>query len=110
LEVADQLAGRGVTAAVLDLRTLVPLDVETLVSAASQSGRVVVVHEGPLTGGFGAEIVATLQNEAFGALLSPIRRVACYDAPYPPGALEDYYLPSAQRVLSAISDVLEFKQ
>ncbi|MGU3498697.1 alpha-ketoacid dehydrogenase subunit beta [Mycobacterium sp. C31M] len=108
LEVADQLQEHRVAASVLDLRTLVPLDVETLIDAASRTGRVVVVHEGPLTGGFGAEIVAVTQNEAFRALAGPVRRVACYDAPYPAGTLEDHYLPSVRRVIDAVTDVLGF--
>lgn len=108
LDVADRLQERNVAASVLDLRTLVPLDVQTLVQAAARTGRVVVVHEGPLTGGFGAEVVAVVQNEAFRALAGPVRRVASYDTPYPAGALEDYYLPSVKRVIKAVTDVLEF--
>ena len=60
----------------IDLRTLAPLDVDTMVRAAERCGRVVVVHEAPLTGGFGAEVVATMQEEAFYSLEAPIRRVA----------------------------------
>lgn len=108
LRAAEQLAGEGVRAAVLDLRTLVPLDVDGLVKAASATGRVVIVHEAPLSGGFGAEIVATLQREAFLAMDAPIERVAAWDTPYPPGSLENHYLPSVQRVVDAARRVVAY--
>ena len=108
LRAAEQLAGQGVRAAVLDLRTLVPLDVDGLVKAASATGRVVIVHEAPLSGGFGAEIVATLQREAFLAMDAPIERVAAWDTPYPPGSLENHYLPSVQRVVDAARRVVAY--
>lgn len=108
LAAADELAAEGVAAAVLDLRTLIPLDVDGLVAAVQQSGKAVVVHEAPLTGGFGAEVVATLQQEAFGSLDAPIRRVAARDTPYPPGSLEDYFLPSVRRIVSATRATVEY--
>ena len=100
LGAAEALSREGIEAGVLDLRTLVPLDVEGLVAAVEKTGRCVVVHEAPLTSGFGAEVVATLQEEAFYSLDAPVRRVAAYDTPYPPGSLEDAYLPSVERVLA----------
>jgi pyruvate dehydrogenase E1 component beta subunit len=108
LEAAEHLAQEGISAKVLDLRSLVPLDVEGLVNAVVSTGRAVVVHEAPLTGGFGAEIVATLQQEAFMSLDAPVIRVASHDSPYPPGALEDHYLPSLDRVLAAARATLQF--
>jgi pyruvate dehydrogenase E1 component beta subunit len=98
---ADRLAGDGVSAAILDLRSLVPLDVEGLVAAVQETGKAVVVHEAPFTGGFGAEVVATLQQEAFYSLDAPVARVGSRDTPYPPGALEDFYLPTVDRVVAA---------
>jgi pyruvate dehydrogenase E1 component beta subunit len=108
LAAADQLAQEGVTASVLDLRTLVPLDVAGLIAAVQKSGKAVVVHEAPLTGGFGAEIVATIQQEAFGSLDAPIRRVAARDTPFPPGSLEDYFLPSVRRIVAATRATVEY--
>lgn len=108
LEAADQLAQQGVSAAVLDLRTLVPLDVDGLVEAFRPSGRAVIVHEAALTGGFGAEVVSTLQQEAFASMDAPIRRVAAQDSPYPPGALEDHFLPSVRRILNAARATLDY--
>ncbi|HXI96471.1 MAG TPA: alpha-ketoacid dehydrogenase subunit beta [Candidatus Acidoferrum sp.] len=108
LAAADQLAKEGVAASVLDLRTLVPLDVAGLIAAVEKSGKAVVVHEAPLTGGFGAEIVATIQQEAFGSLDAPIRRVAARDTPYPPGSLEDYFLPTVPRIVAAARATVEY--
>lgn len=101
LRAADELAAEGCRAGVLDLRTLVPLDVATLVSEVSRTGRAVVVHEAPLSAGFGAEIVATLQEEAFYSLDAPIARVAAWDTPYPPASVEGWYLPTVRRVVEA---------
>jgi pyruvate dehydrogenase E1 component beta subunit len=98
---AERLEGEGISAAVLDLRTLVPLDVEGLVAAVERTGRCVVVHEAPLTGGFGAEVIATLQEEAFYSLDAPVARVTAYDTPYPPASLEGWYLPTVERVVEA---------
>lgn len=108
VEAAKQLSGQGVSAAVLDLRTLVPLDIDGLVAAFRPSGKAVVVHEAPLTGGFGAEIVATLQHEAFMSMDAPILRVAGRDSPYPPGTLEDHFLPSVDRILAAVHATLAY--
>ena len=98
---AARLADEGVQATVVDLRTLVPLDVETMVKAVARTGRCVVVHEAPLTAGFGAEVVATLVEEAFYDLDAPVARVTAYDIPYPAASMEDWYLPSPDRVVAA---------
>lgn len=104
---ADDLAAEGVSAGVLDLRSLVPLDVEALVAEVGRTGRAVVVHEAPLSAGFGAEIVATLQEEAFYSLDAPIARVTAWDVPYPPASLEGWYLPSTRRVVEAARRTVE---
>jgi pyruvate dehydrogenase E1 component beta subunit len=98
---ADELATEGCSAGVLDLRSLVPLDVESLVAEVTRTGRAVVVHEAPLSAGFGAEIVATLQEEAFYSLDAPIARVTAWDTPYPPASVEGWYLPTVRRVVEA---------
>lgn len=108
LQAAEKLAEDGASVGVLDLRSIVPLDVEGLVAAVTGSGKAVVVHEAPLTGGFGAEVVATLQQEAFLSIDAPVLRVAARDTPYPPGGLEDHYLPSLERVLAAARATLAF--
>ena len=107
LRAADALAADGISAAVLDLRTLVPLDVETLCTQVALTGRCVVVHEAPLSAGFGAEISATLMEEVFYDLDAPVARVGAFDVPFPAAALEDYYLPSVDRVVKAVKRTLE---
>ncbi|HEV2477560.1 MAG TPA: alpha-ketoacid dehydrogenase subunit beta [Candidatus Dormibacteraeota bacterium] len=107
LRAAEALAADGISAAVLDLRTLVPLDVETLCTQVAMTGRCVVVHEAPLSAGFGAEISATLMEEVFYDLDAPVARVGAFDVPFPAASLEDYYLPSVDRVVKAIKRTLE---
>jgi pyruvate dehydrogenase E1 component beta subunit len=104
---AEQLAEEGFSVAVVDLRTLVPLDVEGLASAVAAVGRVVVVEEAPLTAGFAGEVIATVNEECFYDLEAPPARVSGYDVPYPVGMLEDRYIPSVERVVRACRRVLE---
>jgi len=104
---ADLAAEQGISCTVIDLRTLVPLDETTLAEAFGRTGRGVVVHEAPLTAGFGAEIVATVQEHAFWALEAPIGRVTAPDVPYPIGLIEEAYLPGSERVLAEITRVME---
>jgi pyruvate dehydrogenase E1 component beta subunit len=104
---ADQLNGEGFSIGVIDLRTLVPLDLEGLASAVTAAGRVVVVEEAPMTGGFGSEIVATISEECFYDLEAAPVRVSGYDVPYPVGMLEDHYVPSVERVVRACRRALE---
>jgi pyruvate dehydrogenase E1 component beta subunit len=106
LRAADELAREGISATVVDLRTLVPFDLETVVDAVARTGRCVVVHEAPLSAGFGAEVVATLVEEAFYDLDAPIARVASFDVPYPSANLEHWYLPSVKRVVAAAQKTL----
>jgi pyruvate dehydrogenase E1 component beta subunit len=106
-EAAQLAAAEGIGCAVLDLRTLVPLDVDGLREAVARTGRAVVVHEAPYTAGFGAEVVATVQEEAFWSLEAPVARVGAQDTPYPIASVEEIYLPSAERVLAAIRKVAE---
>ncbi len=108
LEAARELEKDGAAVGVLDLRSITPLDVEGVISAVSRSGKAVVVHEAALTGGFGAEVVATIQSEAFMSLDAPVARVAGPDVPYPPGGLEDYFLPSLDGVVKAARATLQF--
>lgn len=107
LRAADKLAQDGVSAAVLDLRTLVPLDVETMCTQVAKTGRCVIVHEAPLSAGFGAEISATLMEEVFYDLDAPVARVGAFDVPFPASSLEDFYLPSVDRVVAAVRRTLE---
>ena len=92
----------------LDLRSLVPLDLEGLTRAVRETGRAVVVHEAPLTLGFGAEISARIMEEAFDYLEAPVIRVTGYDTPYPPATLESHYLPSADRIARAVRRTVDY--
>lgn len=102
MQAAEDAQDQGISVEVVDLRTLVPLDASTLAASVTKTGRAVVVQEAPLTAGFGAEVVATIQEEAFFSLQAPIRRVAAPDVPYPVQMLEEEYVPNAARVLDAI--------
>jgi pyruvate dehydrogenase E1 component beta subunit len=107
-ERAAQLAeAEGYSVGVLDLQTLVPLDTDALREAVAACGRALVVHEAARTSGFGAEVVATIQEEAFWSLEAPIGRVTAYDTPYPIASIEEHYVPSAERVLAGIRTALE---
>jgi len=102
LRAAERAAEENISCRVLDLRTLVPLDVEALAKCAEDTGRVVVVHEAPYTGGFGAEVIATIQEEAFYSLEAPVARVTAPDTPYPIAGVEEWYIPNEERVLKAV--------
>jgi pyruvate dehydrogenase E1 component beta subunit len=106
-EAASRAAQEGYSVGVLDLRTLVPLDTDAVREAVAGCGRALVLHEAPLTAGFGAELVATIQEEAFWSLEAPVRRVTAPDTPYPPGSLEEAYVPSVERVVAGIRAVME---
>ena len=106
-QAAERAAQEGYSVGVLDLRSLVPLDTDGLRDAVARCGRALVLHEAPLTAGFGAELVATIQEEAFWSLEAPVARVAAPDTPYPPGAVEEAYVPGVERVLVAIRAALE---
>ena len=104
---ADQLAADGLSIGVLDLRSIVPLDVEALATAVSAAGRAVVVQEAPETCGFASEIIATVNDHCFYDLEAPIQRVSGFDVPYPVGLLEDFYVPDVERIVAAVRRTLE---
>ena len=108
LEAAETLGEEGIECEVVDLRTVSPLDREAIVEAFEKTGRAVVVHEAPKTGGLAGEITAILQEEALLYQEAPIGRVTGFDVPYPLYALEDYYLPSAARIEDGILEAVEF--
>ena len=105
---AEAASTRGIDVEVIDLRSLVPLDVEAIGAAVRETGRAIVVHEAPMTAGFGAEVVARIVEDAFDYLEAPVVRVTGYDTPYPPATVEAHYLPSVQRILAAIDRVTNY--
>lgn len=108
LEAHEALGREGVSAEVLDLRTLNPLDLDALLQSVEKTGRAVVVHEAPRNSGFGAEIAALLQERALLSLLAPVQRVAGFDTVFPLSLLEAHYLPHRERVVAAVRRTLEF--
>jgi 2-oxoisovalerate dehydrogenase E1 component beta subunit len=108
LAAAQTASERGTEVKVVDVRSLVPLDLDAIGSAVRETGRAVVVHEAPLTAGFGAEIVARIVEEAFDHLEAPVVRVTGYDTPYPPATIESHYVPNAARILAAIERVVRY--
>ena len=107
LEAAESVAEDGIECEVVDMRTLSPMDTETILESFKKSGRAVVVHEAPKTGGLAGEITATIQEEALYYQEAPIERVTGFDVPYPLYALEDYYLPEDTRIEDAIRKTVE---
>ncbi|UPM41895.1 alpha-ketoacid dehydrogenase subunit beta [Halocatena salina] len=107
LEAAEELAGE-IDVEVVDLRTLSPLDTDTIVESFKKTGRGAVVHEAPKTGGLAGEITATIQEEALLYQEAPIKRITGFDTPFPLYALEDYYLPEPTRIADGIRDVVNF--
>lgn len=108
LAAAESLSADGVNAEVIDLATLTPPDTAAILASVEKTGRCLIVHEAPRTGGYGAEIAARVAEQGLMSLLAPIRRVAGYDTIMPLPRLEDKYMPSAGRVLAAAREMLEF--
>jgi len=108
LEAVEHLeAERDVSIEVVDVRTLSPLDRETIVDSVKKTGKAAVVHEGPKTGGFAAELIASINEGALMYLESPIQRITGFDTPIPMLGMEDYYLPNPPRIEEGIKRVLD---
>jgi 2-oxoisovalerate dehydrogenase E1 component beta subunit len=104
---ADMAAERGWSVGVLDLRTLNPLDEESVVAAAKHTGRVVILHEAPRVCGFGGELAGIVADRAFDYLRAPVVRVTGFDTPFP-YTLEHIYMPDAKRTFAAVERVMTF--
>jgi pyruvate dehydrogenase E1 component beta subunit len=108
VSIAEEAAQKSdVSIEVVDLRTLLPFDIETILASVKKTGRCVIVHEAPRTCGFGAELIASIQERAIEYLEAPILRVTGFDTPFP-YSLEHEYLPTADRVLHAVRQTLEW--
>jgi 2-oxoisovalerate dehydrogenase E1 component beta subunit len=107
LAAADLLQAEGVEIEVIDVATLKPLDVETILRSVEKTGRCVIVHEAPRTAGLGAEIAAEIAERALYSLLAPIRRVTGYDVVVPLAKLEKQYIPSVDRIVDGVRSVME---
>ena len=107
LQAAENMEKKGVSVEVVDLRTLVPLDKETILNSVKKTTKLVIVHEAHVTGGFGGEIAAIVADEAFGYLDAPIKRVGAKWTPIPfPSVMEDYVLPGVADIVAAIQEVV----
>ncbi|BDH08889.1 MULTISPECIES: alpha-ketoacid dehydrogenase subunit beta [Streptomyces] len=107
-DVANVAAEEGKSLEVVDLRSLSPIDFDTVQSSVQKTGRLVVVHEAPVFFGAGAEIAARITERCFYHLEAPVLRVGGFHSPYPPSRLEDEYLPGLDRVLDAVDRALAY--
>jgi len=107
-EAAERLSGAGIEAEIIDVATLKPLDSATILDSVGRTGRLVIVHEAPLTGGFGAEIAARVAGRGLTSLLAPIERVAGYDTVMPYPRTEALYMPDAERIIAAVHRAMAY--
>ena len=108
LQAAQAAAEEGKEIEVIDLRSLSPLDLDTLCASVEKTGRLVVVHEASTNGGLGAEIAASVTQRCFYSLEAPVLRVGGYNLPYPPSRLEEEFLPDLDRVLDGVDRALAY--
>ena len=108
LEAAEILAGEGIDAEVIDLRTLSPLDMGPVLDSVRRTGRCVVVHEAHVNLGMGAELAARVTEQCFYSLEAPVLRVGGFDTPYPASRIEEDFLPDLDRLLDAVDRTFSF--
>ncbi|WP_040833791.1 alpha-ketoacid dehydrogenase subunit beta [Nocardia brevicatena] len=102
LTAARIAAEEGISLEVIDLRSLAPLDIDTVAESVTRTGRLVVAHEAPVFGGLGAELAARVTERCFYHMEAPVLRVGGFDIPYPPAKLEKHHLPDPDRILAAV--------
>jgi len=108
LNAAEQLKGDKIELEIIDLRTISPIDIDTLITSIRKTGRGVIVHEAPKTCGLGAEIIALVNEKALLSLQAPVERVTGFDIPFPLMKTEHYYLPNPKRIVMAVKKVMNF--
>lgn len=108
LAVADKLAKEGISVDVIDVATIKPLDMNTILESVEKTGRCVIIHEAPRTCGVGADISAQIAERGLMFLKAPVQRVTGYDTIVPYARLERYYIPSEQQIIDAVNNVMEF--
>ena len=105
-EAADQLAGEGISVELIDMRSLAPIDAETMLESVKKTGRAVIVHEAPLSGGMGAELAAQIVESGLYDLQAPVKRVTGWDTVFPLKRGEKHYLPSVERITAAVHQTM----
>lgn len=108
LQAANELAAQGISAEVIDVATVKPLDMRTILQSVEKTGRCVIIHEAVRTCGIGAEIAAQIAERAFTSLLAPVQRVTGYDTIVPYFKMEKLFIPSVERILTAALKVVEY--
>jgi pyruvate dehydrogenase E1 component beta subunit len=108
LQAAEQLSKQGIESDVIDVATLKPLDMTTILESVARTGRCVIVHEAPVTAGFGAEIAAQVAEHALTSLMAPPLRVAAYDVVVPLARLEHDYMPCVKRIVDTVRNAMEW--
>lgn len=108
IDAARELSAHNIEAEVVDLRTILPFDIETIIASVKKTGRLIIVHEAPRLFGVGAEIAAQVAERCLLHLLAPIKRVTGYDIIPPLSRLEDYNYPNAEKIIRAVHETLEF--
>jgi pyruvate dehydrogenase E1 component beta subunit len=108
LNAAEQLKGDRIELEIIDLRTISPIDIDTIITSIRKTGRGAIVHEAPKTCGLGAEIIALINEKALLSLQAPLERVTGFDIPFPLMKTEHYYLPNPKRIVMAVKRVMSF--
>jgi 2-oxoisovalerate dehydrogenase E1 component beta subunit len=108
MEAAREASKAETSLEVIDLRSLSPLDMETIMASVNKTHRAIVVHEAPVFCGFGAEVAARVSHDAFDLLEAPVQRIGGLNVPYPPSRFEKLYLPDVDRILEAVDHVLAY--
>jgi 2-oxoisovalerate dehydrogenase E1 component beta subunit len=109
IKAADELAKQNIQAEIIDVATIKPLDMQTILDSVEKTGRCVIIHEAARTGGVGAEIAAQLAEHCLLCLMAPIKRVTGYDTIVPYAKMEQHYIPSAQKIIKAVEAVLAYE-
>ena len=109
IEAAEKLEARGISVEIIDIRTLVPFDEETVLASVKKTNRVLITHEATLTGGFAGEIAARISEKAFEYLDAPIIRIAAFDSPTPfAPTLEKAMLPNTEKIIAGLEKLLSY--
>jgi len=107
LAAAEKLQAKGVSVEVIDPRTLVPLDKETILKSVKKTGRLAIISEEPITGSAAGEIAAVVSSEGFNFLKAPIKRICAPDTPIPfASVLEKFWMPDEERLIKAVTEIM----